>query len=325
MIHLHVLFCALFLGPTAPDTSSVVWPPPPARPRVRHVATLGGPEDYKVERSALDRLAGLLFGEEPVVRWLVQPVGIAVSPAGMLAVADPGARGVHMLHPDQRRYAFLGESSEGPLRSPVGVAYAPDGTLYVTDTETGTVAVFDEEGDPERVLPGTFRRPTGIAATQETLFVVETDGHDLAICSREGKIHARWGGRGTEGGLFNYPVHVAAGSGVFVVDALNHRVQHLSTSGGHVASVGSLGTGRGTFAAPKAAALDSEGHLYVTDALKDNLQVFDSSGTLLLVVGTPGTAAGQFQSPSGIAIDARDRIYVVDALNRRIQIFQYLR
>jgi DNA-binding beta-propeller fold protein YncE len=322
---LHVLLALLLGAPSTPDTGAVVWPSAPDRPRVRFVRSLAGPADFRPEKSLLEHVASFLFGGEASPPWLVQPVGIAVSPAGLIAVADPGARGVHLLHPGDRRARFLGESADGPLRSPVGAAFAGDGSLYITDADAGTVAVFDADGEPDGILGVSFTRPTGIAVAGDTVYVVDTGTHEIVVCTRAGGTVRRWGTRGTGPGEFNYPVHVAAGGDLYVVDALNFRVQRCAHSGAASGGIGSHGTGRGAFAGPKAAALDGDGHVYVTDALKDNIQVFSPEGALLLVVGGPGTGPGQFQSPSGIAVDRDDRIYVVDALNRRIQILEYLR
>lgn len=325
---LHGLFIGfVLLGVSAtPDTSSIspVWPPAPDRPRVRHVRTIASGADLQPAGGILDGVLGLLFGDRDARPWLIQPVGIAVSPSGLLAVADPGIHGVHLIDPGEQTYRLLTETETGVLQSPVGVAFDTREFLYVSDSERGCVAVFDEDGDPEFMIKDGLNRPTGLLVARDTLYVVDTGSHRIVRFDAKGRFLAASGTRGKAGGEFNFPIQLAGGDTLFVVDALNYRVQRLTPSGEYLSAFGSQGNGLGTFAGPKAIARDSEGHLYVTDALLDNIQIFDCAGRLLLVVGRQGNADGEFMSPTGIAIDRNDRIYIVDGLNRRIQVLQYL-
>jgi sugar lactone lactonase YvrE len=320
-----IMTCALLGGPAPadPDTAHPAWPPLPDRPRIRHIQTISSSADFRVSEGVFESLLGLLFGGDESRPWLVQPVGIAVSPTGVLAIADPGAHAVHLIDLGAGEYRILTESPSGLLRSPVGVAFDRRGFLFVSDPELHGIVVFDEDGDVERLLTSGFERPTGVLCVGDALYVVDTGAHTIVRVDQGGNVVQTIGGRGTEGGSFNFPVQLTGTDTLFVVDALNYRVQALLPSGAFVSTFGGMGTGLGTFAGPKAVARDSEGHLYVTDALLDNVQIFDTSGRLLLVVGKQGSGNGEFMSPGGIAIDRNDRIYVVDALNRRLQVFQY--
>jgi hypothetical protein len=322
-----IVAAVLFGGPVnaVPDSGHPGWPPWPDRTRIRHVQTISSAADFQSSPGMLDRVLGLLFGAQTSSPWLVQPVGIAVSSTGIIAVADPGAHGVHIIDMAEKSHRLISAADSGPLRSPVGVAFDERGFLFVSDAELQTIAVFDEEFDPEKTITGGFLRPTGLLCVGDILYVVDTGAHRLVRVDRSGRVAENIGTRGTAGGTFNFPVQMTGAETLYVVDALNYRIQSLLPSGQFLSAFGSMGSGLGTFAGPKAVARDSEGHLYVSDALLDNIQVFDTAGRLLLVVGRQGSANGEFMSPAGLAIDHNDRLYVVDTLNRRIQIFQYFR
>jgi DNA-binding beta-propeller fold protein YncE len=132
------------------------------------------------------------------------------------------------------------------------------------------------------------------------------------------------GHRGTGEAEFNLPTELLVhDKNLFVVDAMNFRVQALDRSGEFRTSIGRLGDGLGTMFRPKGIALDSEGHLYVVDGLWGRVQVFNQGGQLLYYFGNQGTEKGEFQLPSGLFIDREDRVFVVDSFNRRVQVFRY--
>ena len=132
------------------------------------------------------------------------------------------------------------------------------------------------------------------------------------------------GKRGPVQGEFNFPTTVTLSARkVFVVDAMNFRIQAFSPDGKFVNAFGQLGIQTGTLNRPKGIAADTAGNLYIVDALFETVQVFDSVGRLLYYFGSTGTGPGQFQLPSGISIDNRNIIYVADSQNRRVQVFRY--
>ncbi|MEJ2583323.1 MAG: 6-bladed beta-propeller [Acidobacteriota bacterium] len=110
---------------------------------------------------------------------------------------------------------------------------------------------------------------------------------------------------------------------VWVLDALNFRVQHLDGGLHHLGHFGTHGDGSGHLALPRGLTIDFDGHLYVSDAQFDLIQLFDSDGRLLLTVGARGNGPGEFWSPAGIACDDRGTLVVADAGNGRVQILKY--
>ncbi|HUN64980.1 MAG TPA: 6-bladed beta-propeller [Bacteroidota bacterium] len=316
--------CRLLAG-AQDDTTHPVWPSAPDRARIQHLRTISSMESLEPKKGFFSKVIGFLFGSEQQSHWLVQPVGIAVTADGIVYVADPGARGVHCLNLPKKEYDFIAESKSGPFRSPVGCAIDREGNLYVTDSERGLVAVFNEDRDPRFEFSAHLQRPTGIQVSGEKVYVADAARHAVVLCDRKGAYLGEFGQRGAGQGEFNFPVQLAVRDSISVVDAMNYRIQTFDLAGKFSSSFGDIGNVPGRFASPKSIALDADGNRYVTDALMDNFQIFDPQGRLLLIVGSKGTRNGEFMTPSGICIDGQDHIYVVDVLNRRIQIFRYIR
>lgn len=326
-INIMFLCVVLFVTIVYPqsDSSSLVWPSPPDHPRIMHVQTISSPESLQPKKGIVSKILGFLMGSEKNAPWLVQPVGIGVSPDGRIVVADPGANCIHIINAKEREFDFVAETKFGKFISPVSVAFAPDGRLYVSDSQRGDIIVFDDDLEADFRIKGNLNRPTGIIVSDGKLFVSDTGEHKVVVFDLEGNYVHSFGHRGAGFGEFNYPIQLVAGDSLLVLDGLNYRVQQFDFAGRYMSTFGKQGNVAGRFASPKGIALDSDGNVYVTDALMDNFQIFNPSGQLLLVVGRRGVLDGEFMSPGGICIDKGDNIYIVETLNKRIQIFQFLR
>jgi DNA-binding beta-propeller fold protein YncE len=311
-----------------PPTAALplVWPAPPAEPRIRWVRSVSGPRDAGIEPSFFGWLAERALGrtEEQFVR----PTGVAAA-AGALFVADPGAQALWIFDSRGQRATKVSRAATTALVSPVAVAPGRDGTVYVADSALRKVFLFRRTGELVRTAAEAgLERPAGIAFDPETgrVYVADSMGQQIAVYDTTGARVSSWGGRGSGPGQFNHPTHLALDrpGRILVTDALNFRVQAFDRAGRFLWTMGRQGNGSGDFASPKGVAADSHGNVYVVDALFDAVQIFEPGGTLLLGFGERGVQAGQFWLPGGIFIGLDDRIYVADAYNRRIQVFGLL-
>lgn len=321
-----ILFLLAAANAFSQADTGLVWPTPPDKPRIKYIETISSTQPFKHESGGIfSKIAKLIFGEQSDRTAMVQPVGIAVAPDGIVYVADPGAHGVHVFNRVKKEYDFLYDTKFGKFRSPVGIAFAPDGTIYISDSERGDIVVLDRDRDPQFTIAINLVRPTGVIVYSGKLFVADPGRQKILMFDLRGTYIGEFGQRGLGEGEFNYPIALATGNSLYAVDALNFRVQEFDSTGKYLSKFGKQGNRGGSFASPKSIALDSDNNLYVTDALMDNFQIFNGKGELLLIVGQQGERAGQFMSPGGITVDAKNEIYVVDMLNKRIQIFQYLK
>jgi DNA-binding beta-propeller fold protein YncE len=283
--------------------------------------------------SIFTKLVNVIIGE-PDHPELVRPYSIAVDSRGRAIVTDPGANGIHIFDFTQHKYKFIERRDkwEDPMLTPQCIALDAQDNIYVTDSEAGKIFVFDPSGKFRRTIgslrngEGYFKRPTGIAvdSAAQRIYITDTLRDEVFVLDMSGTVLEVIGRRGTGDAEFNLPTELLVhDKNLFVVDAMNFRVQFLDRSGEFRSSIGRVGDGFGNMFRPKGIALDSEDHLYVVDGLWGRVQVFDQQGRLLYYFGNQGMDKGEFQLPSGVFIDHNDRVFVVDSFNRRVQVFHY--
>lgn len=271
---------------------------------------------------------------EPDHPHLVRPYSIAVDSRGRAIVTDPGANGIHIFDFDNHKYKFIERRDKGrdSMRIPQCIALDTQDNIYVTDSEAGKIFVFDPNGKFRRTIgslkggEGYFKRPTGIAvdSAAQRIYITDTLRDEIFVLDMNGSVLQRIGHKGVGDMEFNLPTELLVHEqNLFVVDAMNFRVQFLDRSGAFQSAIGQAGDNVGTMFRPKGIGVDSEGHLYVVDGLWGVVQVFDQEGRLLYYFGGRGTASGEFQLPAGLFIDHEDRIFVVDSFNRRVQVYRY--
>lgn len=270
----------------------------------------------------------------PDLHFLVRPYSVVEDSRGRLIITDPGAQGVHIFDPVQQKYKFIERKDKGrdPMLAPQCVAVDDKDNIYVTDSDSGKIFVFNAAGKYQRAIgslkggEGYFKRPTGIAidSAQQQIYVTDTLRNKIYVLDMKGDVLRTIGEGGEKPGEFNYPTELhLAGNNLLVVDAMNFRVQVLDRSGQFQYAIGKLGDGFGQMFRPKGVGMDSEGHLYVVEGSLGMVQVFNREGQLLYYFGQKGTGFGDFRLPTGLFIDQSDRVFVVDSYNHRVQVFQY--
>ena len=167
-------------------------------------------------------------------------------------------------------------------------------------------------------------------APDGSLYVVDSDNHRIQHLSPEGEVLHAWGGYGdlsigdAPGGRFNQPWGIALGpdGSVYVADTWNHRIQKFSPEGDFILMWGFFGQAEqpAAFWGPRDVAVDSLGRVFVTDTGNKRVVVFSGDGEFIGEFGGTGMSPGQFDEPVGIVVDDQGRIYVADTWNQRIQV-----
>jgi len=180
-----------------------------------------------------------------------------------------------------------------PGRSlPLGVAAAPDGTMYAVDQTNSRVIIRHPDGEIEYWGergggPGKFDFAT----------VTENDASTSIAVSPDGEV-------------------------IVVGDGNNHRVQVFDGSRGYVRSIGRLGREDRQFVNPCCVTVDAQHRIWVVDTAQAEVQVFDADGEHLLTFGRPGSGDGELNRPGGPFVDlATDDVYIPDFGNRRVSVF----
>ena len=301
--------------------------------KLQYERSFSSEKEVEGKRGFFTKLVDVVIGE-PDHPHLVRPYSIAVDSRGRAIVTDPGADGIHIFDFENHKYKFIERRDKGreSMRTPQCVAVDAQDNIYVSDSTAGKIFVFEPSGKFKRAIgslkggEGYFKRPTGITvdSAAKRIYITDTLRDKVFELDMDGTIVQSIGRRGNGPVEFNLPTEVLVkGEDLFVVDAMNFRVQFLNRSGGFETEVGRVGDSSGTMFRPKGIGVDSEGHLYVVDGLWGVVQIFDREGRLLYYFGAHGNGLGEFQLPAGLFIDREDRIFVVDSYNRRVQVFRY--
>ena len=251
------------------------------------------------------------------------PDGLAVSPAGDIYVADVSehvVRSVDLLTGVITVVAGSGSpgsSGDGGrataarLVSPRGIAFAPNGDLYIADAGAHTVRKVSEASGAITTIAGTgqpgFSGDEG-AATSARL---------REPCA----------------------VAVAPSGDVYIADRGNHRIRRVSGTSGLIETVagqgiagyaGDGGSGKDArLRGPRGLALALNGDLYIADTGNHAIRrLAAATGILTTIAGTgaagfsgDGGAAvlARLDAPEGLGVGPSGDLYIADTGNRRIR------
>lgn len=213
---------------------------------------------------------------------------------------------------------------------PRALALAPDGSVYVADSENHRVQAFTADGVFLWVWgsygsePGQFDVPQGIAVGSDgSVYVADRNNSRIQKFTAHGDFVTAWGSPGSELGQFVEPrnLTVDVQGRVYVADSQNNRIQVFSAEGDFIRMWGTAGDGPGAFNYATGVAVGPDGTVYVCDAENHRMQMFDPDGTFLDMWGSQGGGPGEFDRPYSATVDAAGRVYVVDEWNHRIQVF----
>ena len=220
------------------------------------------------------------------------PVYVAINPTTQdVYVSDRTTASIYVYDANGKYLrTFAPKGNLGGKWNPMGLAFAPDGTLYATDirgkdNKHHRVLAFAPDGTLVRSIgaPGQLNYPNGI--------VVD--------------------GRGN----------------IEVSDSSNGRLVIFNPAGKVLATI-SRGVGEGDLGLPRGAAVDDAGRLYVADTADHMVRVYaidDSKPTPTYIgsFGEEGQLDGTFEYPHGVATDTRAHIYITDRENNRVQVWGY--
>lgn len=179
----------------------------------------------------------------------------------------------------------------GFLKAPRGIAVAPDGSIYVADSQNHRIQHFAANGETLQTWGSYNDNSQGNAPS----------------------------------GTFNEPWGVAVGpdGSVYVSDTWNHRIQKFTADGQFLLTWGFFGQGETGQAmwGPRGIAVDDQGRVYVTDTGNKRVVIFNENGEYISQFGSVGVGLGELDEPVGIALDSAGNVYLVDTWNQRIQVF----
>ena len=331
-----------------------------------------GAGDVYVADASANRIVAFSAAGAPLRAWgisgiapgqFVAPIDVAGGPEGRILVAE-AYREIVPLAPGTTPAEYRaqiaygspwssggGVTLGGRFFSPTGLAFARDGTVWVSDRTNDVLRHLAADGRfitaageaVAAVVPSApgaavrFSEPHGVAvAPTGQVFVADTGNDSLVQLAADGSGIATRAGPGPPGSRarggtpappFRSPLGVAAAldGDIYVADTGNRRIDALAPDGALLASWGGSGTAQGgrgrELQSPTDVAVDPAGQVFVTDGASARVLEYGASGTLLAAWGLPGTAVGELSEPMGLGIDCHGDVLVADTGNNRVQLF----
>lgn len=233
---------------------------------------------------------------------VVTPLYVARNPAtGEYYVTDRRRRAIEVF---DREGAYLRDfdpklpaeqlpkfDTGGVQWAPIALAFAPDGSLYVTEILNGhRLVIFGPDG--------AFKRSVGTVG-----MVTQAEASP---------------------GVFQFPNSVkVSGDEVWVADSNNQRLQVFTLAGDFKRMLVAEGLPRGFDFLPKLTGDkdDAPKRLVVIDTLSHDGTIWEAQGTKLLTFGERGVLEGQFSYPNDVSVAGNAYMFVADTANARIQVW----
>ncbi len=102
--------------------------------------------EVKTKKGFWGKMLDIVAGA-PDYHDMARPYSVVTDSHGRIIVTDPGLAGVHVFDFPGQKYKFLSRDDErDPLQSPQCVAVDSADNIYVTDSDSGKICVFDAKG-----------------------------------------------------------------------------------------------------------------------------------------------------------------------------------
>ena len=218
------------------------------------------------------------------------PVYVAINPTNHNVYVTDRMTGSIYVYTENGTYLHpLKPKSIKGIWMPLGLTFAPDGTLYVGDVAGAQHRVLEIDSTGTITQTFTVKKlalnfPNGMA--------VDADGHLL------------------------------------VADSNNGRLLAFDKDGKVIASV-NRGAGEGDLGLPRGVAVDDSGRIFVVDTTNQSVHVYrlnvsdTTTFTFVGAFGDEGITDGAFAFPNGAASDNRAEVYITDRENGRVQVWSF--
>ncbi|MGB0099340.1 MAG: NHL repeat-containing protein [Nocardioides sp.] len=231
--------------------------------------------------------------------------------------------------------ANLGSPITG-LSQPYGLDQ-DDTHVYVANTYGGEVRAYAKSDTSastwtQDACDGVgFSRPRDVGVTDDgRILVADTDNDRIVLLDAgTGACDDSFGSRGSGPAQFKSPRTVTAdgAGGLWVGDAFNYRIQHLSLAGTPLGAtpVDAYGSADTQFVSPHCVtAVPATDDVAVCDTFNNRITIWDGSPatpTLSETVAGVRPAPGGFNGPFGLGYGPSGELYVADWFNHRVQKF----
>lgn len=203
---------------------------------------------------------------------------------------------------------------------PEGVCELRDGRVVVTDTHYSRVVIFTPDGKVDKIFGkkgksgGEIGNPVGVTeASDGTIYICEYGLQDrVQQLTTDGEFIRTFGCSGVGPGEFQRPSGVVVRNNkIYVVDAVNNRIQEFSKQGKFIKSI----TVEPELYLPYDMKFDKDGNFFIIEYGNNCVTKLAPDGAF---IGRFKPKEDGLKTPWGIAVDSKGVIYVADTGNRRI-------
>ncbi len=285
---------------------------------------------------------------------LKTPLGASFDADGNVWISDTGQSRVEEYTNGGDYIRTIGESGDGRLYSPFGIAIDQERSLvYVADMGNHAVQIFSTDGGYVGQIPSPDQKGKVFGRDGFIPYDVELYGGRVIVASanglywfdQDGRVVAYWGGsvhgtpmRGDIPGFFNFPDSFVVDQStgwVYVADSANRRVVAIDQDGIVRWVSGTPDTGgkiTSFWQLPRSITIGPDGNLYVVDTFRFNpkgmgtghIVVLSKDGELLSEFGAAGTADGDFNYPEQISTGPDGLWAIADRENNRVVVFKLI-
>lgn len=229
---------------------------------------------------------------------------------GDIYVADTG-NGRIVVFNSQGQFveSFNHNTIHGEPGEPVGVAVGKDGRIYVTDSTSHSISIYDYRGrltgkiTADKEADAIYGRITIDPAGN--LYVVARNKGQVFVFGDDQVLKQKFGVREDKEGLkMISDVSVDANGRVYVVSSLGVAVRVYGPDGVQSLQFGEHAPGLSNVSFPTAIDVDASGNIWVTDSFSHSVKIYSESGQFL-------TSIGGFSFPVDLAFMPKENKVVV--------------
>jgi len=199
------------------------------------------------------------------------------------------------------------------------------GEIYVADSGTNSIFIFDEEGAPlfefsdDENLNGPAR---AVLDDEDRILVIDGERRRIKVFNYRGEFESSLELPGFEG--VKDPVFSALtlddNGDLYVGESTSGQVVVFDRSLKRKLRIGSYGEAPGQFLGIVGIALDAK-HIYVASEDGYGVQVFTRQGRLVRYWGRHDAGLENVSLPASIAVDDRGRVILIDTLRQEIKYY----
>lgn len=216
--------------------------------------------------------------------------------------------------------------SSNYIYGPNSVTVDNRGNIYVLDTYSGLVRVFNSRGQltgqiEPRVVDVSEPLEGDIQIFNDSLYFVDSNLGTLTKLTLQGKKVWQVGSKGSGKNQFLNPTDIYLDSKgfIYVADSGNRCIKKLDSQGRFLKEIGKPPASVTYFSQPGEVEVDRKGNIYVADTGNNRVVKLEPQGKIKMIIrgeDSPRSAVGENSGklfyPSGLAVDNKDNLYVVD-------------